>query len=786
MAKALIIVESPAKTKTLKNFLGSDFQVEASMGHVRDLPEKQLGVDIEHDFAPTYRSIPDRKDVLKKLEAAAKNASTVYLASDPDREGEAISWHLSEALKLKNPRRIQFNEITRQAVQQALQNPREIDIDRVNAQQARRVLDRLVGYKLSPVLWSKIQKGLSAGRVQSVAVRLICEREREIAAFVPEEYWSLTATLTPQPPAKRFLFPAKLHSRAGKRLEPKSEAEINGILGDLDGARYVVQEVKKREQRRNAPAPFITSTLQQEAARKLGFSNRRTMSVAQDLYEGVELGAQGSVGLITYMRTDSVRVAAEAQTEALRFIREKYDSALSPEERLNYAYAPNAPKQFKTKSAAQDAHEAIRPTSVYREPDAIARFLSSDQLRLYRLIWQRFLASQMNPAVMDVTTADIAADSSHTADKPYIFRATGSVIKFDGFMRVYMEGKDTEEVADDEQPPLPPLAKDQPLDLVKLEPRQHFTEPPPRYTEATIVKALEEQGIGRPSTYASIISVVQERGYVELKEKRFVPTELGFKVNDQLVKHFPSVMDVKFTADMETKLDAVEEGKANWVGLLREFYNPFALQLETAKKEMENLKPAPVETDIHCPVTGKVMLLRQSRFGPFLGCSGFPECRRILKLNADGTPVEGLNFTCGLHGQGGSAGETAVPTSPEGSNGATPPSVPTDLTAKNGVTPADPGDLPNATEYVCPAGHGGRMLVRQSRYGPFLGCSHYPKCRTTLKLKADGTLLDGQEFNCTFSEANAKNGARKTTARGKTSKTGTTKKPTPRRARPKE
>src|SRR5579871_789457 len=622
MAKALIIVESPAKTKTLKNFLGADYQVAASMGHVRDLPEKQLGVDVEHDFQPTYETIPDRKEVLRKLASAAKDVSTVYLASDPDREGEAIAWHLTQALKLPNPQRIEFNEITRQAVQQALQHPRRIDMHRVDAQQARRVLDRLVGYKLSPVLWRKIQKGLSAGRVQSVAVRLICEREREIQAFVPEEYWSLTATLTPRPPEKRFPFPAKLFSRAGQRLEPKTQADIEQILQDLEGAGYKVADVKKREQRRNPAPPFITSTLQQEASRKLGFGNRKTMSVAQDLYEGIELGELGHVGLITYMRTDSVRVATEAQAEARRFVAEKYGPA----------YVPEAPRQYKTKGSAQDAHEAIRPTSVFRDPDSVAPYLSAEQQRLYRLIWQRFVASQMNPAIMDVTTADIAATGPANTGAPYVFRATGSVVKFDGFMRVYTEGKDTEELADDEQPPLPPLAREQNLELLKLEPRQHFTEPPPRYTEATIVKALEEQGIGRPSTYASIIQTIRDREYVTLEEKRFRPTDLGFKVTDQLVKHFPSVMDVKFTADMETKLDDVEEGKVDWVHLLRDFYTPFERQLETARVEMDNLKPQPVETDIHCPVTGKVMLLRQSRYGPFLGCSGYPECKRILKL----------------------------------------------------------------------------------------------------------------------------------------------------------
>jgi DNA topoisomerase-1 len=747
MAKSLIIVESPTKIKTYKNALGSGYEVEASMGHVRDLPEKKLGVDIEHDFAPTYETTKDRADVMKRLTAAAKGATNVYFASDPDREGEAIAWHLAEALKIKNPQRIQANELTKPAILHAIANPGKIDMDRVNAQQARRVLDRLVGYKLSPILWKKIQKGLSAGRVQSVAVRIICEREREIQAFEPVEYWSLTATLTPLAPEKRFPFTAKLHSRGGERLEPKSEETMDGILHDLEGTRYDVAEVKKREQRRNAAPPFITSTLQQEASRKLGFSNRRTMSVAQDLYEGIELGALGAVGLITYMRTDSVRIAAEAQAEAVQYIRERYDA--DPKKTPGYAYAPETPKQFKTKSSAQDAHEAIRPTSVYHEPDQIARFLSSDQLRLYRIIWQRFVASQMNPAVMDVTTADIAASQGNVTGAPYLFRSTGSIVKFDGFMRVYTEGKDTEEVTDEEQPPLPPLAKDQPLDLLSLEPKQHFTEPPPRYTEATIVKALDEQGIGRPSTWASIIQTIRDREYVELTEKRFYPTELGFKVNDSLVKHFPSVMDLKFTADMETKLDDVAVGKSNWVTLLHEFYDPFALQLTAAATEMESLKAAPVETEFHCPDTGAVMLLRQSRYGAFLGCSDYPKCKKILKLNEDGQPAEGLEFLCGLAPQ------------PE-------------------KVPVDPTTLPGATDYVCPDGKG-VMIQRTGRLGPFLGCSSYPKCRTLLNILPDGALKEGQEFKCTYSDAPvkaAKKTTRKTTTRGAAAKrTATTKAP---------
>ena len=757
MAKSLIIVESPAKTKTLKNFLGDNYIIEASMGHVRDLPKMRLGVKTDKGFEPTYEPLADRGDVLKKLTAAAKGVTTVYLASDPDREGEAIAWHLSEALNLKNARRIQFNEITRTAVQQALANPRDVNMDRVNAQQARRILDRLIGYKLSPVLSKKIQKGLSAGRVQSVAVRMIVERERAIMAFVPEEYWSLTATLTPVKPEKKSPFPAKLASRAGKKLEPKSEADIAAILADIDGATYKVGEVTKREQKRNAAPPFITSTLQQEASRKLGFGNRKTMSVAQSLYEGVDLGELGSVGLITYMRTDSVRISGEAQAEAIKFITEKYDSTRTPAQ-AKYSYAPPAPKQFKTKGEAQDAHEAIRPTSAYREPDSIVQYLSRDEYRLYRLIWQRFLASQMNPAISDLTRADIEATSEKTGNDPYVFRANGSVVKFDGFMRVYTEGKDDSTLGDDEQPPLPALTKGQDLDLLKLDPAQHFTQPPPRFTEATIVKALEEYGIGRPSTYAAIISTIRDRKYVDLVTKAFVPTDLGFIVTDQLVKHFPEVMDMKFTADMETKLDEVEEGKQEWVGLLDKFYKPFEILVKAAGEEMENLKPQPLPTEFVCPDTQTPMIMRQGRYGPFVCCSAFPKCRKILKMNEDGTPVEGLNFVCGLvaktatskDGEPGGEGEAADPV---------------EATAS----------LPNATDFICPDKHG-RMLTRQGRFGSFLGCSAYPKCSTALKINPDGSLKDGQEFACTYSaEGKAKRGGRGATSARKAPSTAAKK-----------
>jgi DNA topoisomerase-1 len=591
MAKSLIIVESPAKTKTIKGFLGKEFAVEASMGHVRDLPKSKIGVDVDNDFTPTYEPLKDRKDVLGRLAAAAKGATTVYLASDPDREGEAIAWHVASALKLKpgQIKRIQFNEITKTAVQDALAHPRDIDMQKVNAQQARRVLDRLVGYKISPILWRKVKKDLSAGRVQSVAVRLICDREREIQAFVPVEYWSLTATLQPQT-TKKMPFDAALSQYQGKKIELKSQTETDKVLADLRGAEYRVAKVKKSERQRKPYAPFITSTLQQEAARKLGFSSKRTMMVAQQLYEGMDLGSDGgTVGLITYMRTDSTRIAGEAQAAAKQYISSTY----GPE------YAPEKFNAYKSKGSAQDAHEAVRPTSVFREPEAVKQHMNPDQYKLYRLIWLRFVASQMKPAIMDVVTADIEANG-------YTFRATGSTIKFDGFLRVYTEGKDdVNQVDDDEKPPLPPLMDGQLLDLLKLLPKQHFTEPPPRFSEATLVKGLEEQGIGRPSTYASIISTIQDRGYVELKEKRFYPTDLGFVVTEMLVKHFPRILDIQFTSEMEGRLDSVEEGKQDWIELMREFYGPFAITVADAEKGMEKFAR---EIDMACPQCGKPMV----------------------------------------------------------------------------------------------------------------------------------------------------------------------------------
>jgi DNA topoisomerase-1 len=620
--KPLIVVESPAKTRTLKKIVGEGYRVEASMGHVRDLPEKRLGVDIRNGFQPTYVTLPERREVLQRLKAAAATAPTVYLATDPDREGEAIAWHIQQALRLPNPLRIEFNEITESAVKRALQNPRTIDMNRVNAQQARRILDRLVGYEVSPLLWRKTRGGkkpLSAGRVQSVAVRLIVEREREIRAFTPEEYWKITALLTPLD--EEFPFEAELRQKGDQKIELKTEAEANAVLDALKDARYLVESVEKRRKKRNPPPPFITSTLQQEASRKLGFSAKRTMQIAQQLYEGVELGEEGSVALITYMRTDSTRVAEEAQQAARTFIQQHYGAN----------YLPPAARQYKAREGAQDAHEAIRPTQITRTPESVRPFLTPEQYRLYDLIWKRFLASQMASAELEVTGVDIRA-------KEYLFRATGTVVLFDGFMTLYREGKDTAEREEEELPPLPELQKGEELRLIELKPSQHFTQPPPRYTEATLVKALEQHGIGRPSTYATILSTIQERGYVVLENRAFKPTPLGEAVNDYLVKYFPDLFDVPFTAHMESELDEIERGQAEWVQVLREFYEPFHQKLQFAKASDEVITMPVVQTERRCPTCGAPMVQRSGRYGDFLACSRYPDCKTTLPAGATGIP----------------------------------------------------------------------------------------------------------------------------------------------------
>lgn len=737
MTKSLVIVESPTKVKTLKGFLGADFKIMGSKGHVRDLPKSGLAVDVAHDFKPEYELLPDRKQVISDLKKAAQEVDQVYLASDPDREGEAIAWHIREALKLKNVKRIEFNEITRTAVQRALQHPRDIDMDRVNAQQARRVLDRLIGYQISPLISKKISKGLSAGRVQSVAVRLVCEREREIQAFNQEEYWSVTALLSPQ--TEDFPFPAKLITRAGKKLAIANETEATALVEALRPLPYTVANVRQQEKRRNPLAPFITSSLQQEASKQLRFSASKTMKVAQELYEGVVLGGGTAVGLITYMRTDSTAIAKEAQLAAREYIGARY----------GLDFLPEAPPQYKNRKSAQEAHEAVRPADVNCVPDEIQSHLSSDQYRLYRLIWQRFVASQMKPAVMDVTTVDIEATGK---TETFGLRASGAVIKFMGFLSVYEEARDedkTEEAEPDDENvvrKLPHLKAQQPLDLRDLLPRQHFTQPPPRYTEATLVKALEENGIGRPSTYAQILSTIQSRGYVELETRRFKPTDLGFIVNDKLVLHFPKIVDVAFTADVEEKLDEVEEGKQNWVRLLHEFYDPFSDDLQRAKSEME--KVGPVETDFDCPVCHRKLVLRRGRFGEFFSCSGYPECKTTMNIGPNGEPVEkaervepvvegiepGTTRECDKCGK-----PMVIRTSKRGAFwGCTGyPKCKNIVSIENGQTAPAAASTGGHTEYTCP-NCGKPMAQRRGRFGPFLGCTGYPECKTLINLDKEG------------------------------------------------
>ncbi|MBV8074628.1 MAG: type I DNA topoisomerase [Candidatus Eremiobacteraeota bacterium] len=643
MAKPLIIVESPTKARTIKKFLPARYAVKASVGHVRDLPKSTLGVDVEHGFQPKYLTIKGKGDVIKELRAATKAASDVFLATDPDREGESIAWHLAELLKLEKPKRIELHEITKEATLAALKEPQAIDVSLVNAQQARRILDRLVGYKISPLLWAKVRGGLSAGRVQSVAVRLIVDREREIAAFVPKEYWSITAQLAPQTSSDAttpVAFPAEFFSRDGEKLEIGGRALADEIVAAASGAEWRVESVKQREQRRNPAPPFTTSTLQQEASRRLKIRVRRAMQLAQALYEGVDLGAEGTVGLITYMRTDSTRIADAAREQGQRFITATYGS--------EYVGPYRAPR---LREGAQDAHEAIRPTSVERTPERMAPFLKRDELRLYKLIWERFVASQMAAAVYDQTTVDIAADGGGHS---HLFRATGSVLKFPGFTAVYEEGIDEALPAAQRNGKtarprviLPQLAARELLDLRALEPKQHFTEPPPRYTEATLVRALEENGLGRPSTYSSIVETVQARGYVIQLERRFHPTEIGIAVNDLLVEHFPDIVDVGFTATMEQRLDRIEESPATWeptAELLAEFYAEFKRELDEAEKKLPKLEMRDEPTDEICPNCGRPMVIKTGRFGRFISCTGYPECkttRPILKDTGAKCPKDG-------------------------------------------------------------------------------------------------------------------------------------------------
>ncbi len=749
MAKKLVIVESPAKAKTINKYLGKDFAVKASMGHVRDLPERKLGVEVKSNFQPTYEVNPKRKSIISELQSIAKKASEVYLATDPDREGEAIAWHLQEILKEKAEvefYRVQFNEITKNAVRAAFDAPGQLDMKLVDSQQARRILDRIVGYKISPLLSKRIARGLSAGRVQSVAVRLVVDREREIRAFDRQEYWTVEAVLRKLvDPRDPFL--ARLIQICGKKIKsPTEESKDNTVtisgkeqadqlVSDLSQCSYTVGKVETKSRKRNPAPPFITSTLQQSASKALGMGTSKTMMVAQQLYEGIDTD-EGAVGLITYMRTDSVNISKDAQTEALEYIRQE----------IGEAYAPQKPNSYRSKKAAQEAHEAIRPSSVKRTPESLSGSLTSDQLRLYRLIWNRFLASQMTPAEMKVTSIDICAQHKDASEKNYLFRATATEIVFSGWLKVYGVDEEAEKKAENEKPTeeegnkkLPPLIVDENVDLVELKPEQHFTEPPPRYSEATLVKALEELGIGRPSTYAPTIATIQKREYVNKEKSRLFPTELGEITTDMLVKHFTTLLDAKFTAQMENLLDEIEEGKIEWHEMLGNFYRDFEPTLKAAAENMEDVRPKPIPTDIKCALCQSMMVIRPSRNGEFLACSTYPECKHSQSFvrGEDGSiqPVEKVSSgikceKCGadMVFKSGKMGEflacSAYPTCKNAK------SFKRDDEGKiNVVEKAEPVK----TDVKCEKCDS-PMVIRPSRRGPFLSCSAYPKCRNAKPL----------------------------------------------------
>ena len=662
-AKSLVVVESPAKARTISRILGNKYDVKASVGHVRDLPKSALGIEVSDGFTPKYVVPREKARTVKEIRDAAQTASTVYLATDPDREGEAIAWHLLEAANLRSVplHRVVFHEITPEAVNAAFDHPRDIDMKLVNAQQARRVLDRLVGYRLSPFLWKKVRRGLSAGRVQSVAVRLVVEREREILGFNPQEFWTIEAELEKR--QAKPTFRAKLAGYAGKKekLEVTNGPQADEILAGLRSSAYTVESVNSKTQVRRPSAPFITSTLQQEASRRLGFTAKRTMMVAQQLYEGLAIGPEGEVGLITYMRTDSTNIASSAVQEAREYIAQRF----------GHDFLPKSPREFKKKvKGAQEAHEAIRPTSVRREPDRVRRYLTNDQYRLYNLVWQRLVACQMADAVFDVTTVDIHATPS-AGTVAYLLRATNSQLRFPGYRQVYEEARDDDEEEDTGKNPLPDLAKSDALNLIELFPEQKFTEPPPRYTEATLVKALEEKGIGRPSTYAPTMSTIQDRGYVEREGRLLKPTDLGLVVNDLLVEHFPIFVDAGFTAGMENDLDEIASGEKQWQPVVQEFYTPLEKALDLATKEAPKVVEA---SDEVCSECGKPMVIRWGRRGRFLACTGFPECKGTRSL--DGEEQE----------------------------------------------------APQQTDEKCPECES-PMVIRSGRFGKFMACSRYPECK---------------------------------------------------------
>ncbi len=668
MAKSLLIVESPTKVNTLKKIVGKDFIIKASVGHLKDLPKKKLGVDVDNDFAPEYITIRGKGKILQELKTAAKKVDKIYLAPDPDREGEAIAFHIgNEVTRFTKGKiyRVTFNEITKKAVLDAIKNPTELNSNRVYAQQARRILDRLVGYKISPILWKKVHRGLSAGRVQSVALRIVCEREREILAFKPREYWSITLELEG---SKEPQFQAKLFKIAGDKAEVANKAEADEILKGLEGTAPVLERIVKKERKRNPSAPFITSTLQQEASRKLNFSPKKTMMLAQRLYEGITLGKKGTVGLITYMRTDSVKLSDQALEEVRAYIPEKYGKE----------FLPSKPNMYKSKKSAQEAHEAIRPTDVQLEPNTIKDNLEKDSFRLYQLIWSRFVSCQMVPAVLDTTQFDIQTGK-------FLFRSNGSILKFAGFMKVYVESEDDDKINDSKSEVkgddrlLPALEKGEVLKVHEILPEQHFTQPPARFSEAMLVKELEDKGVGRPSTYASIISVIKDRDYIQNVERRLQPVELGFMINDLLVENFPDIMTTEFTAKMEGQLDDIEHGTLNWVDALKTFYTPFKADLEKAEEKMKDFKAQVEETDEVCEKCDKPMIIKWGRFGKFMACSAYPDCKNTRDLEEKGTE------------DGAKTDEV------EG----------------------------NCDKCEAP------LIMKRGRFGKFIACSNYPECKFT-------------------------------------------------------
>ncbi|MBZ5727145.1 MAG: type I DNA topoisomerase [Acidobacteriia bacterium] len=676
MPKALVIVESPAKAKTINKYLGKQYVVKASLGHIKDLPKRDLAVDVDHGFEPRYEIIEGKKKLINELKQLARKVEDVYLAADPDREGEAICFHLQEELqngKKTGPHiyRVMFNEITKKAIEKAFEKPGQVDLNLVDAQQARRVLDRLVGYKISPLLWDKVRRGLSAGRVQTVALRVIVEREREIRAFVPREYWTIDADLHARKPP---LLTARLTRINDQPAEVGSEQASDDVLAQIEGADYVVASVATREKKRNPVAPFITSTLQQESSRKLRFSVKRTMMLAQRLYEGIEVGKEGAVGLITYMRTDSTRLSDDAVADARHYIAERYGKE----------FLPDSPNAYKSKKGAQDAHEAIRPTSMAFAPEVVEHYLAEDEMKLYRLIWNRFVACQMLPALYDQTTIDVSAKGKNGAS--YMFRATGSVLKFEGFLKVYQEGKDQSDEEEEElKHRLPAVAEGEHLRFKAIRPEQHFTEPPPRYNEATLVKRLEADGVGRPSTYASILSTIQEREYVKKEGGRFTPTELGMVVIDLLLESFDDIFEVKYTARMEEELDEIEEGKLDWRTAMSEFYERFDKDLKHAEEHMTDIKRMEKPTDLICEKCGKPLVIKWGKHGSFIACTGYPDCTYTRELTVD-------------------------------------------------LPDVDKVDLSEQGEEEYCENCGRPMVLKKGRFGTFLACTGYPDCKTTKQI----------------------------------------------------